>query len=155
MNPKYLLKDELQCELSVLGSSSDRDVGMLRKLFRSIVAERVPVDLRNLSTHSVEELYECVVNKTLQLQYLITQQKSDLALLTPRTQTSGLRGRLQHLREFDPTASDITTSKYQEVHDRLHNIESNLAKMDVADGRGHEKEGEDDKRYTMQKEASV
>jgi hypothetical protein len=74
MNPNYLLKDELQDELSARGISSDSDVQTFRKLFRSIVAERVSVDLRNLSTQSMEELYECVVNKTLELQSLITQQ---------------------------------------------------------------------------------
>ena len=102
MNPNYLLKDELQYELFVQGINSDSDVQMLRKLFLSVVAEKVPVDLRNLSTQSVEELHECIVNKTLELQALITQQKSELALLTPRfrTRLSHLRGRLLNLTEL-------------------------------------------------------
>jgi len=87
MNPNYLLKDELQYELSARGFSSDSGFQTLRKLFRSVVAGKKTVDLRNLSTHNVEELYECVVNKTLELQALITPQKSELALLTPRFRT--------------------------------------------------------------------
>ena len=87
MNPNYLLKDEFQYELSARGISTDSDVHLLRRLFRSLVAEKVPVDLRNLRTPSVEELYERIVNKTLELQVLITQQKSELALLTPRFRT--------------------------------------------------------------------
>ena len=55
MNPNYLLKDELQYELSVRGISGDSDVQTLRELFRSVVAEKVQVDLRNLSTQSVED----------------------------------------------------------------------------------------------------
>ena len=93
MNRNYLLKDELQYEVCARGISSVSDVQTLRKLFRSLVTEKVPVDLRNLSTQSVEELHECVANMTLQLHALITQQKSELALLAPRFRT-----RLSHLR---------------------------------------------------------
>ena len=157
MNPNHLPKEELQYELSVRRISSDSNVQALRKLFRSVVAERVPFDLRNLSTQSVEELYECVVNKTLELQSLNTQQKSELTLLTPRfrTRLSHLRGRLLHLTELDPIASGITTSKYQEVRDRLDSIEISPAKMDVADRPGQEKKEEDDTSNTMQEEASA
>ena len=117
------------------------------------MAEKVPVDLRNLSTQSVEELYKCVVNKTLELQALITQQKSELALLTLRfrTRLSHLRGRLLHLTEFDPSALSITTLKYQQVHDRLDSIEINLPKMDVAD-RPRQEKGEDDDTSNMMQE---
>jgi hypothetical protein len=131
MNTNYLLKNELQYEL--------------------------PVDLINLSTESVEELYECVVNKTLELQSLITQQKSELTLLTLcfRTRLSHLRGRLLHLTELDPSASGIMTLKCQEVRDWLDSIEINLPKMDVADRPRQEKGEEDDTRNTMQEEASA
>jgi hypothetical protein len=44
------------------------------------------------------------------------------------------------------------TSKYQQVHDRLHSIEINLAKMDVADYPGQEKEENDDTSNTKQEE---
>ena len=156
MNRNYLLKDELQYELSARGISSESDVQTLRKLFRSILGERVPVDLRNLSTQSVEELYEYVVNKSLELQSLITQQKTELALLTPRFQTRipHLRGSVLHLTDLNPSESGITTSKFQEVRDRLDSIEINLAKMDVADRPGQEMEEDDDASNSMQEEAS-
>ena len=48
----------------------------------------------------------------------------------------------------------ITTSNYQEVRDRLDSIEISLAKIDVADRPGQEKEKEDDASNTMQEEAS-
>jgi len=155
MNPNYPLKDDLQYELSARGISSDSVAQTLRKLFRSLVAEKVPVDLRNLSTQSLEELYECAANKTLELQALITQQKSELVLLTTRfrTRLSYLRGRLLHLTELDPSASGITTSKYQQVRDRLHCIEIYLAKMDVADRTDHETKEDDDTSNTMQEES--
>jgi len=157
MNPNHQLKDKLQYELSVRGISRDSDVQTLHKLFRSVLAEKFPVDLCNLSTPSVQGLLDCVVNKTLQLQALITQQKSQLDLFTPHFQTriSQLRGRLRHLMEFDPSASGITTSKYQQVRDRLDSIAINLAKMDMADRPGQEKEEGDDTSNTTQEEVSA
>jgi len=62
---------------------------------------------------------------------------------------------LLHLTELDPSASGITTSKYQEVRDRLDSIEINLAKMDMADCPGQEKEEDDDTSNTMQEEVSA
>ena len=105
----------------------------------------------------MEELYECVVNKALELQALITQQKSELALLKLRfrTRLSHLSRRLLHLMELDPSASGITTSKYQQVSDRLHSIEINLAKMDMADCMGQETEEGDDTSNKMQEEVSA
>jgi len=44
MNPNFLLKDELQYELKNCGNSSDADVQTLHKLFRSVVAEGLPID---------------------------------------------------------------------------------------------------------------
>jgi len=145
MNPNYLLKEELRYELLVQGINSDSDVHTLRKLFRAVVADKVPCDLCNLSTQSVKELYELVVNKTLELQALIKQQEAELTLLAPRfrMRLSHLRGRLLHLTELDPSASGITSSRYQQVCDRLDNIETNLPKMDVADRMRLENEEED------------
>ena len=93
----------------------------------------------------------------LLLQALITQQKSELALFMLRfwTRLSHLRGRLLHLTEMDPSASGITTSKYQQVLDRLHSIEINFAKMDVADCPGQEMEEGDDTSKTMYEEVSA
>jgi hypothetical protein len=118
------------------------------------VGDKLPVDLLNLSTQSVEELHYCVVNKTLELQTLITQQKSELALLRPRfrTRISHLRGRLLHLTELYPSVSGITTSQYKQVRDRLDSIEINLAKTDVGDRPGQGNEEDDDTSNTMQEE---
>ena len=61
------------------------------------------------------------------------------------------------LAAFDgvgPIASDITTSKYQQVCDRLHSIKINRAKLDMTDRPGQEKE-EDDTSNTMQQEVSA
>ena len=134
MNPNYLLKDELQYELFVLGPNSDSDFQTLRKLFRSVVAEKVPVDLYNLNTESVEELYECVVNKTLELQALITQQKSELALLTPRfrTRLSHLRGRLLQLTELDPSA--FTPHFYYRLPHPLSHLLKEILVVDGTNG---------------------
>jgi len=103
------------------------------------MAERVPVHLRYRSTQSVEGFYECFVKKTLQLQSLITEQKSKLNLLKPRFRTRlfHLRGNLLSMKELDPSASDITTSKYI-VRDLLDSIEINLDKMDVTHLPGQE-----------------
>ena len=115
------------------------------------MAEKVPVDLHNLSTQSVEELYECVVKKTLELQVLITQHKSVFTLVTPRfwTRLYQLRGRLLNLTELDPSALGITTSKYQQIRDWLDSIEINIAKMDVADHPGQEKKEDNDTVGTL------
>jgi hypothetical protein len=105
----------------------------------------------------VEELYECIVSKILELQSLVTQQKSDLAVLTPRfsTQISHLRGRLLHLTKLGPSLSDSTTSNRQELCNQLDRIENNLAKMHMGDRLVQEKEEEDDTHSTMQEEARV
>ena len=88
------------------------------------------------------------MNKTLELQVLITKEKSELALLTPLFRI-GLSSE-RTLAAFDadgPSVSGISTSKYQ-VRDRLHSIEINLAKMDMTDRPGQEKE-EDDTSNTI------
>ena len=89
------------------------------------------------------------MNKTLELQVLITKEKSELALLTPLLPDRTLSSE-RTLAAFDadgPSVSGISTSKYQ-VRDRLHSIEINLAKMDMTDRPGQEKE-EDDTSNTI------
>jgi len=63
MKPNYLQKEELQYEHFDLGLNSESDFQRSRKFYRSVVTEKLLVDLRNLSTQSVEEHNECVVNK--------------------------------------------------------------------------------------------
>ena len=65
---------------SVRGIGSDSDVKTLRKLFP--VMEELHIHKRNLN--NVKKLHECVVNKTLEMQSIIMQQKSKLILLTQR-----------------------------------------------------------------------
>lgn len=143
MNPNYLLKDELQYELLARGITSDCDVQTLRKLFRSLVAEKLQVELGNLRSQSVDDLYECVQHKVLELQDLITQHRSELVLLAPRfrTRLSHLRGRLRHLTELNPGASDKITAQYQYVRERLDSIESSLPNLDGTHHTAQEEEG--------------
>jgi hypothetical protein len=68
MNPNILLKDDLQYELGIHGISSDVDVQTLRKLFRSMVSMDLPVELSNLISLSVEDLYGSVASKSVELQ---------------------------------------------------------------------------------------
>jgi len=82
MNPNSLLKDNLQYELKICGINSEAVVQTC-KLFRSIVAEGLPIDLCNLYSLSVEELFGCVASKIIELQGLVTQQKLDLSSLMP------------------------------------------------------------------------
>ena len=112
MNPNYLLKDELLYELLVRRISSDSDVHTLRKLFRAVVTDKVTCDVCNLTTLSVEELFEAVDNKAVEMQNLIKQQE-ELFQLSPRLRThlQHLRGRLGHLMELDPSASIIPRSR--------------------------------------------
>jgi hypothetical protein len=156
MKPNYLQKEELQYEHFDLGLNSDSDFQTSLKFFRSVVTEKLLVDLRNLSTQSVEELYECVVNKSLQMQALITQQKSELAVLKTRfrTRLSHLRGRLLHLPQLVPSALGIRTSKYQQARNRLDSIETNVAKKNVAD-RPRQRKEEDDTNNTMPEDVSA
>ena len=63
MNTNFLLKDELQYELNIRGINSEADVQTLRKLFRSVVAEGLRIDLCNLYSLSVEEIFVCVASK--------------------------------------------------------------------------------------------
>ena len=51
----YLLKEGLRYELLVRGINSDSDVHTSRRLFRAVVTDKVPCDLRNLTIQSVEE----------------------------------------------------------------------------------------------------
>ena len=53
MNPNFLLKDELLYELCSRGISSEADVQTLRRLFRSVVSEDLPVDLSKVSSLGV------------------------------------------------------------------------------------------------------
>ena len=135
MNPNFLLIDELQYELKIRGINSEADVQILRKLFRSLVAKGFPIDLCNLYSLSVEELFGCVASKIVELLDLVTQQNLYLSSLTQRfsTNITHLRGRLIHLATLGLASSDITTSHYQELHDQLDHTEHNITSMGMAE----------------------
>ena len=132
-------------ELQVRGISSDSDVHTLRKLFRAVVTDKVPCDVRNLTTRSVEELFETIHNKAVEMQNLIKQQEAELFQLSPRfrTRVEHLRGRLRHLTELDPSASRIQSSRYQHVRERLDYLEASLPMKDLASRPSREKEEEE------------
>jgi hypothetical protein len=155
MNPSFLLKDELQYELRISGISSDADIRTLRKLFRSVVLRDLPVDLSNLNSLRVEDLYGSVASKIIELQSLLTQTKSSLSLLTPRLRSriSHLRGRLTHLTTLGLFPSTITTSHNQEFNDQLDLIEQHVASREVADQQSQEQERQED-MYNMAHGAS-
>jgi len=48
-----------------VGLASFADVHTLRRLFRSVVSEGLPVDLSNLSSLGVDELYASVESKII------------------------------------------------------------------------------------------
>jgi len=136
MNPNFLLKDELQYELKICGINSEANIQTLHKLFRSVVC--------NLYSLSVEELFGCVVSKTVELQGLVTQQKLDLSLMPCfSTKIAHLRGCLIHLATLGLASSDITTSHYQELHDQLDHIEHNITSMDMAEYQDQERVEQD------------
>jgi hypothetical protein len=74
MNPNFLLKDELLCELGIRGISSDADVQTLRRLFRSVVSEELAVDVSKVGSLGVEELYASTVSKIVELQNQLTTE---------------------------------------------------------------------------------
>jgi hypothetical protein len=76
MNPNYLGKDELLYELRIRGITSEAEIQSLRKLFHSVVARDLLVDVRHLRGLSVGELSECVLNKIHELQALVTQSQT-------------------------------------------------------------------------------
>ena len=92
-----------------------------------------------------------MANKAVELQNLIKQQEAELIQLAPRFRTRlyHLRGRLLHLTELDPSASHITSAKYQLVRDRLDDIEINLPKKDVAAHTSQGNEEEEDEQNNM------
>lgn len=63
------------------------------------MSEGVPVDVSNLCSLGVEDLYGSPVSKIVELQALVMQPISSLSLLTSllRSRFSHLRGRLAHL----------------------------------------------------------
>ena len=93
-----MLKDQLQYEFCILGICTVADVQTLRRLFRSIVFVGFPVDLRNLSSLGLENLYGSVGSKIVELQSLVTQPKSSLSFFDTTFQNQGFSPQCS----FDP-----------------------------------------------------
>ena len=81
------------------------------------MSEGLPVDLSNLNSLGVEDLYGSVASKIVELQSLVTQPKSGLSLLTPRfrNRISHLRGLLIRVTTLGMFTMIIRSSHYQEV----------------------------------------
>jgi hypothetical protein len=86
MNRNFSRKDELRYEICIRGINSDVDVQTLRRLFRSVVAEGLPVDLGKISPLGIEELYTSVASKVVELQTLVVQLESGSSLWSPRVE---------------------------------------------------------------------
>jgi hypothetical protein len=93
----------------------------------------------------VEELFETIHNKAVEIQNTIKQQEAELFQQSPRfrTRLEHLRGRLRHIEELDPSASVIQSSRYQQVRECLDLLEASLPMMDGAARTSREKEGEE------------
>ena len=69
---KFLAERRKHYELKIRGINSEADVQTLRKLFRSVVEEGLPIDLCNLYSLSVDELFGCIASKIVELRGLVT-----------------------------------------------------------------------------------
>ena len=89
------------------------------------MSEGVPLDLNNLRSLGVENLYVSAASKSVELQALVTEPSSSLLLLTSRLRTriSHLSGRLAHLTTLGLFLTDITTAHNHELHGHLDRIE--------------------------------
>jgi hypothetical protein len=67
MNPNNLLRDELEYELHIRGIHTEGDVHVLRKIFRSVISEAVPIRPDILGE---VELRELVVGISLEVSEL-------------------------------------------------------------------------------------
>jgi hypothetical protein len=70
MYQSYLFEGELLSELAVRGIYSETDAPTLRRFFRSVVSEDLPVDLTFLNAVGIEKLYACILSKITELQAL-------------------------------------------------------------------------------------
>jgi hypothetical protein len=91
MNPNYLLKEELEYKLSIRGIYSQGDVQLLRKNFRSVMSEDVPIKLENLC--EINPL-ERICFKAAEFERLVDNPSSHYAQLSTRVKT-----RVKHLTD--------------------------------------------------------
>jgi hypothetical protein len=129
MNPNYLLKDELLYELGTRGISSDADIQTLRKLFRSVSARDLSLEVSYLQELGGENLYESVLTKLCELQALITQPGTSLFVLLPRLHTKilHLRTWLPHLQTTGLSVPNLESSSIKALYEELVEIEERMA----------------------------
>jgi hypothetical protein len=72
MDPDSLVKDELQYEICIRGIRADADVRTLTKVCRSVFSRDLPVELSNVRSLCVEDLYGSVASKIVELLSLVT-----------------------------------------------------------------------------------
>jgi hypothetical protein len=125
MNPNYLAKDELLCQLKAHGITREGDTHLLRKLFRSVVTRVLPIDAEFREKFQVSEAWEEVVKKTCELQTLLSQTpKVGLLQLVPKVQSKvlHLRGRLRYIEEGQP-GQQVDSARLEQNIARLEDIE--------------------------------
>jgi hypothetical protein len=72
INPNFLLKDELQYKLGIRGISSEGEISVLLKLFRSVTSRLFTFQLDYLKSVSVDVWCSCIELKICELQSLVT-----------------------------------------------------------------------------------
>jgi hypothetical protein len=125
MNPNYLLKEELEYELRIRGIYSQGDLKILRKIFRSVTSEDVPIKLENLGEINTLEQWECICFKVAELERLVDNPSSNYAKLSARVKTrvKHLTDRLSHVRSLGPLPVEVSTSAIDVHISRLTEIE--------------------------------
>jgi hypothetical protein len=136
MNPNYLLKDELLYELDTRGISSDADIQTLRKLFRSVSARDLPLEVSYLQELGGENLYESDLTKLRELQTLVTQPGTKLCVFLPRLRTKilHLRARLSHLQTPGFPIPNLESSSIKALYEQLAEIEERMAHVEEPQG---------------------
>jgi hypothetical protein len=129
MNPNYLGKDNLLYELRIRGITSGAEIQSLRKLYRSVVARDLPVDVSHLRGLSVGELSERVLNKIHEFQAVVTQSETALPGLVARVRTKilHLRGRLSHIEATGKAGLGFNPARIKELYEQLEVIERIMA----------------------------
>jgi hypothetical protein len=131
MNPNYLLMDELLYELGLRRVTSELEIHSLRKLFRSVAARDIPVEVGYLKSVSEEELYERLLSKILELQNFINKPETELSDSASRIHTKllHLRGRVSHLQLLGQWGSKVDRAGIQGLEERLEAMEQQVVSV--------------------------
>jgi hypothetical protein len=98
MNPKYLLKDELIYQLAIRGINVEGDVHLLRKLFRSVLLEDVPVVPEILAGLDFGKLLNVIAPNVAELDVLVRNGGTGRGNVAARLRTRALHLRNRLLR---------------------------------------------------------